>query len=110
MSLEYRSEWPICLGTCLFAMPRRRDVGNPIGSLGTIGTTNSRAPAPYPVLAVAVLCLFFSQFVLAGEAKNVLVLYSNNRLVPGNVEVDRGLRALIAGPGAQPVQIFSEFL
>jgi signal transduction histidine kinase len=47
---------------------------------------------------------------MAGPARNVLVLYSNNRLAPGNVEVDRGLRQALAGPPKRPVQIFSEFL
>ncbi len=42
---------------------------------------------------------------MAAETRNVLVLYSNNRLVPGNVAVDRGLRATLAN-----AQIFSEFL
>ena len=47
---------------------------------------------------------------MAAETKNVLILYSNNRLVPGNVEVDRGLRATMMSSSEQPVQIFSEFL
>jgi len=64
----------------------------------------------HQVLVVAALSLQVGHVALAAQTKNVLVLYSNNRLVPGNVEVDRGLRALITGPAAQSVQIFSEFL
>ena len=45
-----------------------------------------------------------------GETRNVLVLYSNNRLVPGNVAVDRGLRAALQSTPDRPVQLFSEFL
>ena len=47
---------------------------------------------------------------MAAETRNVLVLYSNNRLVPGNVAVDRGLRAAMASSSDRPVQVFSEFL
>ncbi len=50
------------------------------------------------------------QAALAAEPRNVLVLYSNNRLVPGNVAVDRGLRAALASTADRPVQFFSEFL
>ena len=41
---------------------------------------------------------------------DVLVLYSNNRLVPGNIAVDRGLRSSIRSSSNRHVQIFSEFL
>ncbi len=40
----------------------------------------------------------------------MLVLYSQNRLVPGNVAVDRGLRAALGGAQGLQVDIFSEFL
>lgn len=46
----------------------------------------------------------------ATDTRNVLVLYSNNRLVPGNVAVDRGLREAMVVPGGPLVQTFSEFL
>jgi signal transduction histidine kinase len=42
--------------------------------------------------------------------KRIVVLYSNNRLVPGNVEVDHGLRAALTSHGAESARIFSEFL
>ncbi len=40
----------------------------------------------------------------------MLVLYSNNRLVPGNVEVDRGLRAALTPASERTVVTYSEFL
>jgi signal transduction histidine kinase len=68
-------------------------------------------PNPKPALYLAALCLLLlAQSALAVETRNVLVLYSNNRLVPGNVAVDRGLRAAIRSSADQPVQLFSEFL
>ena len=47
---------------------------------------------------------------LAARPYNLLVLHSNNRLVPGNVAVDRGLRDSLASAGATEVLVFSEFL
>jgi signal transduction histidine kinase len=58
---------------------------------------------------VAGLWLLLVQAAMGAESHIVLVLYSNNRLVPGNVSVDRGLRAAMM-TSEQPVQIFSEFL
>jgi signal transduction histidine kinase len=46
----------------------------------------------------------------AAEPRYVLVLYSNARLVPGNVEVEAGLQGSTRSSGERPVQIFSEFL
>ncbi len=46
----------------------------------------------------------------AKPPRSVLVLYSNGRLLPANVEFDQGLRAaLLATPGPAP-EIFDEFL
>jgi signal transduction histidine kinase len=44
------------------------------------------------------------------KARNVLVLYSNSRLLPANVEVERGLRDAIPANGAQRIEVFDEFL
>jgi signal transduction histidine kinase len=63
-----------------------------------------------PILFVAAWWILLAQAAAVPQSRNVLVLYSNNRLVPGNVEVDRGLRDSIASPAEQPVEIFSEFL
>jgi signal transduction histidine kinase len=46
----------------------------------------------------------------AESARNVLVLYSNTRLLPANVQVDRGLRKAFEDPEAGPVLLFEEFL
>jgi signal transduction histidine kinase len=56
------------------------------------------------------LWLLLAQATWAAETRNILVLYSNNRLVPGNVAVDRGLREVMTSSPERPVQIFSEFL
>jgi signal transduction histidine kinase len=42
--------------------------------------------------------------------KRVVVLYSNNRLVPGNIEIDLGLRRVLMSHGAESARVFSEFL
>jgi signal transduction histidine kinase len=44
------------------------------------------------------------------QVSNVLVLYSNNRLLPANVEADRGLRESAARSPNGRVEIFDEFL
>ena len=54
--------------------------------------------------------LLAAQCALAAETRSVLVLYSNNRLVPGNVEVDRGLRAALTPASERTVVTYSEFL
>ncbi|MDM0107944.1 HAMP domain-containing sensor histidine kinase [Variovorax sp. J22R24] len=46
----------------------------------------------------------------AAETRNVLVLFSNNRLLPANVEVDRGLREGIGNTPQRHVEVFEEFL
>jgi signal transduction histidine kinase len=45
----------------------------------------------------------------AESPRQVLVLYENNRLLPANVEGDRGLNRVIAGFGS-PVEVSAEFL
>jgi hypothetical protein len=42
-------------------------------------------------------------------AKQVLVLYENNRLLPANIEADRGLNRVVAEFGS-PVEVSAEFL
>jgi signal transduction histidine kinase len=60
------------------------------------------------LLAVALVLLF--DLAGAAQARNLLVLYSNNRLVPGNVAVDRGLRVGLKSDAGSPVHMYSEFL
>jgi signal transduction histidine kinase len=70
-------------------------------------------PAPFLAtrlwLSAFALCLLLAPASAAGS-KRVLVLYSNNRLVPGNVAVDQGLRTELASSPDRTVHIFSEFL
>ena len=47
--------------------------------------------------------------VQAAAAKKVLVLYENGRMLPANVEGDRGLNEVIEASGA-PVEVRAEFL
>src|SRR5689334_8310324 len=61
-------------------------------------------------IVVASLWLAVAPSALAAEDKNVLVLHSNNRLAPGNIAADRGLREAVVSSAQQPVVIFSEFL
>ncbi len=46
----------------------------------------------------------------AAQDKTVLVLYSNSRLLPANVEADRGLRVSIGSTGSRRVELFDEYL
>ena len=46
----------------------------------------------------------------AQAAKNVLVLYSYNRLLPAHIEIDHGLREAIANSPGRNVVMFTEFL
>ncbi len=69
-----------------------------------------RPAASAALLLAAAAGILHANVVTAAEPKNVLVLYSNNRLVPGNVAVDRGLRDALANAPERPVQLFSEFL
>ncbi len=84
-------------------------LGESGGALSAVRTAIARSGASHRVW-VAALCFAFGAPVLAAPAKNVLVLYSNNRLVPGNIEVDRGLRDVLTNEPDHPAQIFSEFL
>ncbi|MDM0075609.1 sensor histidine kinase [Variovorax sp. J2P1-59] len=61
-------------------------------------------------LLLIAFCLAASPPATAAETRNVLVLFSNNRLLPANVEVDRGLREGIANTAQRHVDLFEEFL
>src|SRR5690349_4269651 len=56
------------------------------------------------------LGLFLVSPATPAQAGNVLVLYSNSRLLPANVEVDRGLRETGTRATNGQVEIFDEFL
>ncbi|MEJ8825119.1 ATP-binding protein [Variovorax humicola] len=78
-------------------------------------------PAPIPALSqrpshrrrlnvIALWLFLICGGAMAEPGRNVLVLYSNGRLVPGNVEVEGALRDAIHSTIARPVHINSEFL
>ena len=46
----------------------------------------------------------------ATEAKNVLVLYSHNRVLPALVEAERGLRETLINSADRPIEFFIESL
>jgi signal transduction histidine kinase len=48
--------------------------------------------------------------IASAETSNVLVLYSNGRLMPANVQGDRGLHQTVRAPAGRPLALFSEFL
>jgi signal transduction histidine kinase len=48
--------------------------------------------------------------IAATENSTVLLLYSNGRLLPGNVEADRGLHQTVRAPADRPLMLFYEFL
>jgi signal transduction histidine kinase len=59
---------------------------------------------------VALSLVLGARFAIALPTKSVLVLYSNNRLVPGNVAVDHGLSDALMSDGGRSVRSYSEFL
>ncbi len=48
--------------------------------------------------------------VLAVEARNVLVVFSDSRLLPANVEGDQALHEAIVSSDERPVDLYAEFL
>ncbi len=62
------------------------------------------------VLVVVAIGFLAVRGATAAETKNVLVLYSNHRLLPANIEADRGLREAIVSTADRPVELFAEFL
>jgi signal transduction histidine kinase len=81
------------------------------GSWRTDGAALIRRIESGLVLLVASFSLLAADPTAAAvETRNVLVLYSNSRLTPGNIEVDRGLSEGFATTGAPDVRLFYEFL
>jgi len=54
------------------------------------------------------LCLALP--AMADPVRNVLVVYSDNRLLPANLEVDSALRESLIGAPGRPIELFTEFL
>ena len=64
--------------------------------------------------AVGCLILLCMSLTIAPAAadpvRNVLVIYSDNRLLPANLEVDAALREALVGPTKSGVELYTEFL
>ena len=58
------------------------------------------------------LCMSLSvaPSAVADPVRNVLVIYSDNRLLPANLEVDAALREALVGPTKSGVELYTEFL
>ncbi len=62
-------------------------------------------------LLLAAFCvLWFPGAAFARDARSVLVVFSDNRLLPANVEADQALRDTIADTEDRPVELYAEFL
>jgi len=83
-------------------MPRRATVASPIPA-----GARARAAA---WIAAAVLLMAAHALHATEPPKSVLVLYSNGRLLPANIEADRGLREALRDTPERPVTIYDEFL
>jgi signal transduction histidine kinase len=59
---------------------------------------------------LALPALLLVPLAVAAPARQVLVLYSNSRLLPANIAFDSGLRQVVDANHGQPVQILAEFL
>jgi hypothetical protein len=59
---------------------------------------------------LAVPALLLAHLATAAEARRVLVLYSESRLLPANIAFDTALHQAIGAQPGQPIKIYSEFL
>ncbi len=64
-----------------------------------------------PLRWLIVFFLMFGTTVASSDdVRRVLVIYSNGRLLEGNVEIEQGLRKALSTPPKGHVEIYSEFL
>jgi signal transduction histidine kinase len=86
-----------------------------MGPLNAIGYDES-VDARSSVMRKLLLLLLAAAFpwpapaAAAAKADNVLLVYSDERLLPANVEADRALRETVVGSSEHPVDVHSEFL
>ncbi|MGZ9076626.1 MAG: hypothetical protein ACXW13_12720, partial [Burkholderiaceae bacterium] len=73
-----------------------------------MSTTTIRIATSALLAVTAAAWLLLAPAAIAAETRNVLVLYSNNRVLPANIAADGGLRAALAG--TPDAAVFSEFL
>ena len=70
-----------------------------------------RANFPAVLRWLLLAWLVLSGICGAGAVPRVLVLFSNDRLLPANQEMEKGLRQAFEGGGKTPaVDLFAEFL
>lgn len=60
------------------------------------------------VIVLFAVCLHVPAF--GADTRNVLVIFSDNRLLPANMEADQALRDAIVGTPERPVELFVEYL
>ena len=63
-----------------------------------------------PLILALLMAMLAPSTMAAPPAQNVLVIYGYGRLLPGNIEADRGLRETVAGQQDGRVTLFEEFL
>ena len=64
----------------------------------------------FAALTASACLLLVGRAAVAADAKNVLVLYSHNRLLPALVEAERGLRETLLSLPDRPIELFTESL
>jgi signal transduction histidine kinase len=64
----------------------------------------------HTVLILMVSCLLGGPSAIAAQNRNVLVIFSNNRLLPANLEIDRGMQETIRNSADRKVELAAEFL
>ncbi|MDM0022458.1 sensor histidine kinase [Variovorax saccharolyticus] len=93
---------PYCIN--VRAQPRKRHA-----EAGEFLKTPIAHRVRFPLVVLCLLALSGGG-AMAVESRTVLVLYSNGRLVPGNVAVEAGLRSALESSAERPVTVFTEFL
>jgi C4-dicarboxylate-specific signal transduction histidine kinase len=59
---------------------------------------------------ILLLFMWLAPSAVASAARNVLVIYSDDRILPANQELDRAFNVLLAESAGAPVDVYSEFL
>jgi C4-dicarboxylate-specific signal transduction histidine kinase len=115
---KYERAPPVSHATSLLARNPGRDEactrmlrhgGSGLISLFTVDPAAWRAGAVV-ALWLALCCGLLAPAATAAPMRNVLILFSNNRLLPANIEADRGFREAIASSADRNVALYGEFL
>ena len=73
------------------------------------GYSSSLRAILVPALSLLALAGCAAAANAAEPSKNLLVFYSNTRLLPANIAIDRGLRETLANAPQQRVELYTEF-